>query len=170
MHTGHSVYATLHADNASQAKHRLTNPPISIPEEVLGALHMVIVQYRQRRIGVRRTFEIAEVIPDENKANMSILYSWDPREDKLLKVGESTRLFGELAMHTGFSSKEIAEDLRNKQMILKHLIKQGVRNVNSVGRVVASYYREPEKVLGLCEKGASRKELSEHIPGLAACL
>src|SRR3989344_8658906 len=30
MHTGHSVYATLHADNASQTKHRLTNPPISI--------------------------------------------------------------------------------------------------------------------------------------------
>jgi len=32
MHTGHSVYATLHADRAEQVLLRLTNPPIGIPE------------------------------------------------------------------------------------------------------------------------------------------
>ncbi|MEM4255368.1 MAG: type II/IV secretion system ATPase subunit [Candidatus Norongarragalinales archaeon] len=170
MHTGHSVYATLHADNASQAKHRLTNPPISIPEEVLGALHLVVVQYRQRRTGVRRTFEVAEVVPEENKANVNVLYSWDPREDKLLKVGDSSRLFGELSLHTGFSSKEIQADLRNKQTLLKYMIKQGVRSVNAVGRVVARYYRDPEKVLNMSDKNASRKELCELIPDLSNCL
>ncbi len=170
MHTGHSVYATLHADNASQTKHRLTNPPISIPEEVLGALHLIIVQYRQRRTGVRRTFEVAEVVPEENKANVNILYSWDPREDKLLKVGDSSRLFGELALHTGFSSKEIQADLRDKQMILKYLMKQGVRKVNSVGRVVASYYREPNKMLKLAEKNAPKQQLCDTIPGLSDCI
>ena len=32
MHTGHSVYATLHADNSEQTISRLLNPPINIPK------------------------------------------------------------------------------------------------------------------------------------------
>jgi flagellar protein FlaI len=31
MHTGHSVYSTVHADTASETIRRLTNPPISVP-------------------------------------------------------------------------------------------------------------------------------------------
>ena len=35
MHTGHSVYATIHANNAKETIDRLTNPPINIPKMVL---------------------------------------------------------------------------------------------------------------------------------------
>lgn len=40
MHTGHSVYATLHADTAAQTYRRLVNPPISVPEPLLEALDL----------------------------------------------------------------------------------------------------------------------------------
>lgn len=170
MHTGHSVYATLHADNSTQVKNRLINPPISIPEEVLGALHLVIVQYRQRRTGQRRTFEVAEVVPEDEKTNINVLYSWDPREDRLQKVEESARLWSELGMHTGFTPKEITEDIAEKQEILKYMAKQGIHNVNSVGRVVAAYYRTPDKILDFARKNADNKMLCEYIPGLAECL
>lgn len=166
MHTGHSVYATLHADNASQAKHRLTNPPISIPEEVLGALHLVVVQYRQRRTGIRRTFEVAEVVPEDDKTSINVIYSWDPREDNIQKVEESSRLFGELGLHTGFTPHEISQDLVEKQKILEYLVKHGVRNVNAVGRAVASYYREPEKMVELADKNADTGDLIRAIPGI----
>mgnify|MGYP002761696401 CR=1 FL=1 len=33
MHTGHSVYSTLHADTAQQTIQRLLNPPIDVAEE-----------------------------------------------------------------------------------------------------------------------------------------
>ncbi len=170
MHTGHSVYATLHADNSTQVKNRLINPPISIPEEVLGALHLVIVQYRQRRTGQRRTFEVSEVVPEEERTNINVLYSWDPREDRLQKVEDSARLWSELGMHTGFTPKEINADLAEKQEILKYLAKQGIHNVNSVGRVVAAYYRTPGKILELARQNTDNKILCEHIPGLAECL
>ncbi len=38
MHTGHSVYATLHADCADETISRLTNLPLSIPSTLLGAV------------------------------------------------------------------------------------------------------------------------------------
>src|SRR3989338_3313687 len=40
MHTGHSVYGTLHADTAEQAVSRLTNPPIDLTKQILSALSM----------------------------------------------------------------------------------------------------------------------------------
>ena len=159
MHTGHSVYATLHADNAAQVRSRLINPPIAIPEDVLEALHLVVVQYRQRRTGIRRTFEGAEVVPQENKVAMDVLYSWDPREDELKKVAESSRLFSELTLHTGFTRKEIAKDLTEKQNIIKYMIKQDIRDVNSVGKVVAWYYRDPPRVLNAVNKNQSKELL-----------
>jgi flagellar protein FlaI len=42
MHTGHSVYATLHADNAEETVSRLTNPPIEMPKSVLDALQALL--------------------------------------------------------------------------------------------------------------------------------
>ena len=31
IHTGHSVYGTVHADNAQDTVIRMTNPPIDVP-------------------------------------------------------------------------------------------------------------------------------------------
>jgi len=38
MHTGHSVYATVHADSTNQTIQRLVNPPIEIPSNMLEAV------------------------------------------------------------------------------------------------------------------------------------
>lgn len=159
MHTGHSVYATLHADNAAQVRNRLINPPIALPEDVLEALHLTVIQYRQRRTGLRRTFEVAEVVPEDNRVAMHVLYSWDPREDKLLKVDESSRLFSELSLHTGFTHAEISKDLKEKQDILTYLVKKELRDVNSVGKIVAWYYRNPERILDAVKKNKDLNDI-----------
>src|SRR6056297_296808 len=46
MHTGHSVYATIHANNADEVITRLTNPPIDIPKPMISSLSLIIVQNR----------------------------------------------------------------------------------------------------------------------------
>ncbi len=159
MHTGHSVYSTLHADEADQVRTRLSNPPIDLPESVIGALHLVVVQYRQRRLGRRRTFEIAEIIPDQNKVNTNIVYRWDPRTDSLQKIGEYLRITNELTLHTGFTQKEIIEDLKEKELILSAMLAQKIYNVNAVGKIIAAYYRRPQEIVEMAKKGQS----FEHI-------
>ena len=57
MHTGHSVYGTLHANNVKETINRLTNPPIDLPKQILSALSLIVVQHINRRTGRRRRSE-----------------------------------------------------------------------------------------------------------------
>ncbi|MFH1779535.1 MAG: ATPase, T2SS/T4P/T4SS family [Candidatus Micrarchaeota archaeon] len=161
MHTGHSVYSTLHADDASQARTRLISPPINVPETVMGSLQLIDVQYRQRRTGIRRTYEIAEIVPSGDKVSLNIIYKWDPRTDKLQKVSDFVRLTEELNLHTGLSQKEMKEDLKEKELILDFLLKNDVRDVNSVGKVVAWYYRDKQQVLDSVRRNKKEDLLSK---------
>ncbi|MBR9703188.1 CpaF family protein, partial [Candidatus Woesearchaeota archaeon] len=86
IHTGHSVYATFHANNAKQTVERLTNPPISVPPIMLPAISLIIVQFRNRRTGGRRTFQIAEILPDSTP---NVILQYDPKKDKLVTKNKS---------------------------------------------------------------------------------
>ncbi len=162
MHTGHAVYATLHADEARQVRSRLISPPIELPETMLGALHLIVVQYRQRRTGIRRTFEIAEVMPEEKGVSLNITYKWDPRDDAIRKVSESVRVVNELVMHTGLSGKEIQADLNDKKQILEYMVAKKVFQVNDVGRIVGWYYRDPERLDKFVSKKLDPAPLIKH--------
>ncbi len=162
MHTGHAVYSTIHADDVNQVKSRLISPPINLPESVLNALHLVIVQYRQRRTGMRRTFQLAEVAPQGEKAIFNVAYSWDARQDKINNVAKLSRVMEYLSLHTGWTNKEIADDLREKSNILNLLVKQKIFKIEDVGKITAQYYRHPSEVMSAVDKG---KNLSDLLGG-----
>ncbi|MCL5011759.1 MAG: Flp pilus assembly complex ATPase component TadA [Candidatus Marsarchaeota archaeon] len=152
MHTGHSVYSTVHADEVLQVKNRLLNPPISLPEEVLGALQLIIVQYRQRRTGIRRTYEVAEITPEENKMNLNVIYKWNARDDSLDRVGNFIRLIDELTMHTGMTINEIEEDISEKKKILDFALEHKIDKVNNIGALIAEYYKNRDELLDTVSK------------------
>ncbi len=163
MHTGHSVYATLHADRAEQVVRRLTNPPINLPESLLEALHLVVVQFRHRRLGIRRTLEVAELLPTDiggkMGARLEILYRWRPKTDTIEKVKESIRLIDEIRLHTGMSDEDMARDLKEKQQILTWMLKNDVKTVNTVGKIVADYYHDRQKVLSIVRRNGKPEEI-----------
>ncbi len=152
MHTGHSVYSTLHANTAEQVKRRMTSPPISLPESMLEALHVVCVQFRDRRRGTRRTFQLAEVVPIAGRegvamVDLNVLYVWRASEDKLVKIRTSQRVYEEIMLHAGMQEKEIEEDLKQKMDILNWLVTNKINTVNTVGKVLADYYKGKDEVL-----------------------
>lgn len=56
MHTGHSVYATVHADTSAETISRLVNPPLNVPPNLLKSVNLNVVMFRDRRKGIRRIF------------------------------------------------------------------------------------------------------------------
>ncbi|MBI3051502.1 type II/IV secretion system ATPase subunit [Candidatus Woesearchaeota archaeon] len=144
IHTGHSVYATLHANSAKETVNRLTNPPIEVPKSMIPAVSLLVVQYRNRRTGIRRTFQIAEVLPD---ATPNVLLQLDIKKDELLKVGESTALMDTLELYTGMGRKEMAANLAEKQEVLNWLVRHKINTVDSVGRVMAEYYTDKDSLM-----------------------
>jgi len=137
MHTGHSVYATLHANNANEAVIRMTNPPIEIPKLMLPALSLIVVQHRDRRTGRRRTLQIAEVLPN---GDPNVLLQLDAQNDKLKQINESKVLMGTINLYTGLTPDEIRKNINEKVNILKWLVKNNITNIHQIGLIFAKYY------------------------------
>ena len=149
MHTGHSVYATLHANSAEETVNRLTNPPINVPRTLLPAIGMVLVMYRNRRTGIRRIFQIAEIT---NESNPNVLLQYDISQDKILTANESVKFMPDLEIQTGMSKNEINLDLTNKINILKWMVKKNITDLDEIGRVIATYYTNKEGLLKFISK------------------
>jgi len=162
MHTGHSVYATLHADTVDQTYRRLINPPINVPETLLEALDLIVTMFRDRRSGIRRIYEVAELVPPtgtKTSVTPRVLFKWDARKDSIIRYQKSYRLMNRLEMHTGMTTKEIENDLKNKEMILNWMVKNNVNTVDGVGKLVAEYYRNPKNVLDIVYKNEKVEKL-----------
>lgn len=161
MNTGHSVYSTLHADTAREAIRRLTTPPINLPEANIMTLPLIVSMYRQRKTGIRRIFEVCELVPTTGKeeVNLNTLYKWNPKTDRIEKANESARIASDLRLHAGITLPEMAEEIRNRQTILEWIVKQGVRSVDGIGKITSMTYIDMDEILGLAKKNVSVKEL-----------
>ncbi|HLC46258.1 MAG TPA: ATPase, T2SS/T4P/T4SS family [Candidatus Nanoarchaeia archaeon] len=137
MHTGHSVYATIHANNSKETVDRLTNPPIEIPKQVISALSIILVQNRNRRTGKRRTFQVAEVLEG---GDPRVIMQYDAHTDTLKSVAKPVKLFETISMYTGMAEAEIKKDLDEKVEILKLIVKHNITDVNAIGMIMARYY------------------------------
>jgi archaeal flagellar protein FlaI len=144
IHTGHSCYATFHANNVDETIKRLTNEPISVPKIMLPAVSMIIVQFRNRRTNRRRTFQIAEILPD---SGTNVLMQYDNRLDTLRTINKSRALLDTLQLYTGYRPKEITKMLKEKESILRWMVKQQIKTVDEVGRIVAEYYVNSDNIM-----------------------
>jgi flagellar protein FlaI len=141
MHTGHSVYATLHADSAAETISRLVNPPLSVPFNLLRSVHLNVVMFRDRKKGLRRAFQVAEFEVEKIGATSNVIYRWVPETDKIIKHSTSSRIFEEISRHTGMSNKEIEDEMTEKQNILNFLIKNQMRSLAEIGKVMNLFYK-----------------------------
>ncbi len=152
MHTGHSVYATVHADSIAETIQRLINPPIEVPKNLLIGVNLNVVMFRDRRKGIRRVYQMGEFIPASEDSvaggiRPNILYRWRPVEDDIVEHASSLRLYEELSRHTGMSLMQIESDLKKKQAILEWMTKNKIRHVDKVGEIMRQYYLDPDTVL-----------------------
>lgn len=164
MHTGHSVYSTLHADNCNQTITRLTNPPIDIPGSMLDSVHLNAVMFRDRKRGIRRVFEIGEFIQkpgDEIRFMANILYKWDPKTDSIRSSTEYIELYERIGSHTGFSVDDVKAEIEMKKQILEWLVKNKVRQVDDVGKIMNHYYVDKETVVDIVSNDRPPKGLLE---------
>jgi flagellar protein FlaI len=160
MHTGHSVYSTLHADTAEQTVRRLVNPPINVPKMMVEAVDVNVVMFRDRRRNFRRVMEVAEVaLTEDEDVEANVIYEWQSREDEMEKKTDSESIYDTLTMHTGMTRDEIDENLEKKEKILQWMIDNNINEVDTVGNVVAEYYSDPEKVIEVAEKDGNPSEI-----------
>ena len=163
MHTGHSVYATLHADSINETITRLVNPPMEIPANQLGAVNLNVVMFRDRRRGIRRTNQIGEFVVSDEAGKVAvkpnILYRWKPTTDTVVPFQESVRFYEDLSNHTGLSMMEINKDIAIKKEILEYMVKNKLRDITTVGKIINHYYFDEDFVVKHVQSGKAPDEL-----------
>jgi flagellar protein FlaI len=151
IHTGHSVYSTLHANTAEETFRRLVNPPINIPPTMLASLQLIAVMHRDRRRSIRRVLEITEMIASggmgEIRIELNTIFRWIPSKDQIMQWGKSHRVLNDIRLFTGMDDEELGRNLAEKKRILEWMVKNNINDINEVGKIVSQYYIEPDSVL-----------------------
>jgi archaeal flagellar protein FlaI len=153
MHTGHSVYATVHADSAAETISRLVNPPLKVPPNLLKSVNLNVVMFRDRKKGLRRVLQLAEFEADGERATSNIIYRWLAEKDEIVKHNESSRFFEEVSRHTGLSQKDIKETLKERKNILNFLSKNNIRSIEKFGKIMDKYYLDKFSLIKLIKRG-----------------
>jgi flagellar protein FlaI len=152
MSTGHVTYSTMHADSVASAVHRLENPPISVPRNMLSALDMVIIQV-QARVGgqrIRRNKQIIEILDIDPRTNELItneVFRWRQATDEISYSGKSF-ILEEIMEERGWNEERIREELKRRQEVLEWMRIKKIRQFRDVSKILVSYFRDPEAVIG----------------------
>ncbi len=141
MHTGHSVYGTIHANNAHETIARLTNPPIDLPKNLIHSIGLVVVQFRNRRTGKRKTLQVAEI---DDKGNESVIFQYNFSSDKFVMVKKPKRIIDEINLYSGMSESTILADVSEKTKFLSWLVDKNFDDVNKVGLLISKYYHKKD--------------------------
>ncbi len=154
IHTGHSVYGTFHANNSHEAIARLTSEPVNVPKALLSAINLMLVQFRNRRTGMRRTLEVSEVTEG---TEFNMLYKYDAKRDILVPSKKTKRLLNDLSVFTGLSEKELSDDLKERKFILDAMVHLKIFNVENVGKIMADYYDDKKSLISRLKKAFKKK-------------
>jgi flagellar protein FlaI len=148
IHTGHSVYGTVHADNAMDTIIRMTNPPIDVPKITMNAIGGVVVLFRHRSKGIRRMLELGEIL---ETGDINVLYRWNILEDAFMQISDLTRMLETLQLYGGYTKKDMLDELEEKRIILEWMVRNNVTLIHDAGYAVSNYYKNKSKVLQLAK-------------------
>ena len=144
MHTGHSVYATLHANTVHEAIIRLTSDPIAVSKSLLSAVDIMLVQNRNRRTGKRYTSQVAELLEE---GEFNLLTQYDVKSDKMVPVKKAEQIYKTLQLFSGLNKEEVDQEINDKIKILKYFVQNNIRDNEQIALTVSYYYINKEYIM-----------------------
>lgn len=153
--SGHTGYTTFHADSVETVIDRLTNPPLSVPEQMVRALDAVVVQ-RQSFIDNRRVRRATELVEINRGGDGGIetnpVYRWSAADDDFQQVG-TPRMFERIQQLRGWSEEHLEAEFDIRVQLLEYLIDTDTTGYNAVTGVLRAFARDPETVTEQLEDG-----------------
>jgi flagellar protein FlaI len=151
MSTGHITYSTTHADSVASVVHRVENPPMDVPRNMLSALDFIAIQV-QARVGgkrIRRNKQIVEILDIDPRTNELItneVFKWRSATDEHTYSGKSY-LLEEIMEAKGWNETRMREELKRRQEVLEWMRIKKIRHYKDVAKILISYHRDPEGVI-----------------------
>ncbi|MEM5880134.1 MAG: type II/IV secretion system ATPase subunit [Candidatus Aenigmatarchaeota archaeon] len=151
MASGHATLATIHADSLISLIKRLEADPIKIPREYINLIDVIVFVTKAAHISpsARRIREIVEIgKPEKNKEiNSFVICKWDPFTDDFYTTIEGSLLQYKLKDKSGLKEKTMLEDIKEKEKVIKFLVKKNIRDFDRISEIFKLYYTDKEALL-----------------------
>ncbi len=159
MATGHAGLATIHAESIDAVMNRLQTPPINLSPGLIQHLDLVLIMTHARikGIDVRRLKEVIEIVDIDIKTGKPIinqLFRWNPVGDYFEFSSDRSYIINAIIEEKGLSEESVWAEIRRRERILEWLKENNIRYYKDVGKIIAEYYKNPEKVLERIEGNA----------------
>lgn len=104
--------------------------------------------YRSDGVSFRRISEVAEVSGiEEGVIQLNKIFEWDPQSDTIKNVGITSKTLTEIANVSGNSLNSLYDEIKNREIVLQHMVNQNIRSIRDVSTVLEMYYLDSQKVL-----------------------
>ena len=157
MATGHIAYATVHASTIHTLIQRLENPPVSLPRALLTSLDVIVFQNAVPIGGkmVRRMTSVTEIIKLDSDTNQLIFmapFTWVSKTDDRFESSRASKILNKIKQQNDWSDEQLEEELENRMLVLRWMIKKKVGSYQEFGRIIADYQKFPDEVLKKVKK------------------
>jgi len=152
MATGHTAYATVHASTIHTLIQRLENPPVSLPRALLTSLDIIVFQNAVPIGGkmVRRMTSVTEIIKLDSDTNQLIFmapFTWVSKTDDRFESSKTSKILNKIKLQNDWSDEQLEEELENRMLVLRWMVKKNVSSYQEFGRIIADYQKYPDDVL-----------------------
>ena len=146
-----TLFTALNTGHSGETITRLTNAPMSVPNIMISAIDFIIMQnriYRSDGVSFRRISEVAEVSGiEEGVIQLNKIFEWDSQSDTIKNVGITSKTLTEIANVSGNSLNSLYDEIKNREIVLQHMVDQNIRSIRDVSTVLEMYYLDSQKVL-----------------------
>ncbi|MBO3801593.1 MAG: type II/IV secretion system ATPase subunit [Thermoproteota archaeon] len=167
MATGHGGLSTIHAEDLDYAVKRLTSPPMNVAPSYIPLMNVAVLVERVilPKVGVegvtfgRRIRRVWEILKDGTPKEIA---RWNPRTDEYeINVEESEHLKN-ASLRSGRKENAYIFEIERRELLLKWLLKNNIRNYRNVANVIFRYYSHLE---AMTREGAKvEQKLESQLP------
>jgi len=151
MSTGHTSFATIHAENLGKLVYRLTTQPISLPKSLIGSLDIVVflsrMKYKNKH--VRRVNEIVEMVrfdPEYSEPIVDQVFKWNPNADTF-DVSNKSIVLQKISDATGLKPQDLVDELERRTVVLSWMKEKNITDYKIVHKTITMYYTQPKRLL-----------------------
>ncbi|MEM3806941.1 MAG: ATPase, T2SS/T4P/T4SS family, partial [Thermoproteota archaeon] len=167
MATGHGGLSTIHAEDLDYAIKRLTSPPMNVAPSYIPLMNVAVLVERVilPKVGVegvtfgRRIRRVWEILKDGTPKEIA---RWNPRTDEYeINVEESEHLKN-ASLRSGRKENAYIFEIERRELLLKWLLKNNIRNYRNVANVIFRYYSHVEAMTR--EEAKVEQKLESQLP------
>jgi flagellar protein FlaI len=124
---------------------------MNIPRTLIAGIDIILVQKRVEIHGkpIRKTVAASEIVgldPRSGEILTNEVYKWNATDETFDYTGRSY-ILEKTAEKMGLSIEQAEEELKNREKVLKWLVRKNIRNYKDVSNIIRSYVENPAAVL-----------------------